>query len=484
MRKLRDVYTFYDPATHVWRGLPTPPLLNPEQSLGQLILGMLGRNRNKIVQISADSGVEVTGAELHLRTVRVAQNLVKLGFGTRSSETIYAMAVRNGEHTAPVMFACFALGIPVNTMDPSFQRDDLGHILTIVKPKVVFCDSETLNEMLAACEVTSITPKIILLGNKIAGYTHVEDLLLPTGIEDSFVPTHFQNPDKQPAILVCSSGTTGRSKAVSLSHSICIAHVASFYGFQSDDVAFAYSSLYWLSGLIMLLAGTAMGATRIITRETFTVQRTLDIVQRFRVSALFIPPTQAWAIVNDPTVTASSFASLRFPFCGGSVVSAALKRSFERRFPGKFLEVAYGLSEVGFAVTLTRKEFYRDGSVGFTRSGVEIKIVDEGNCAVGIGREGEILVRTKLVFSGYYGNREATEEMLDGEGWLHTGDIGRFDEDGLMYVVDRKKDIIKYGNYQISPSDVEAVVQGIAGVAAVCVVGITQENGNDLVPRW
>uniref|UniRef100_A0A8D8KKW3 Probable 4-coumarate--CoA ligase 3 n=3 Tax=Culex pipiens TaxID=7175 RepID=A0A8D8KKW3_CULPI len=231
----------------------------------------------------------------------------------------------------------------------------------------------------------------------------------------------------------------------------------------------------------MVLAGTLAGATRIITRDPFTVQRTLEIVQRFHVSTLFIPPTQAWAIVNDSAATADSFRSLRLAFAGGSVVSAGLKRAFEARFPGKILEIAYGFSEVGYAVTFTRERFYRDGSVGFTRPGVEIKIVDEDNCAVGIGRDGEILVRTKLVFLGYFGNREATGEMLDGEGWLHTGDIGRFDEDGLMYVVDRKKDIIKYGNYQISPSDVEAVVQGIEGVAAVCVVGIPQENGNDLV---
>uniref|UniRef100_A0A1Q3FND9 Putative acyl-coa synthetase n=2 Tax=Culex tarsalis TaxID=7177 RepID=A0A1Q3FND9_CULTA len=481
MHKLRNVRTFYDPKTHIWRGLPTPPLWNPDQSLGQAVLGMLNRTRSKVVQISADSGVELTGDELHLRTVFVAQNLIKLGYGTRSPTNIFTMAVRNGEHTAPVLFACFALGIPVNTLDPTFQRDDLAHMLGLVKPNLVFCESETLVEMIPACKLAGIDPKVIVLGDKVTGYSYVEDLLVPTGSESDFVPVHLDNPSKELAVLLCSSGTTGRSKAVSLSHSICIANVANFFECHSSEVTFAYSSLYWLSGLLMVLSGTLAGATRIITRDPFSVQRTVDIVLRFRVSALFIPPTQAWAIVNDPTVTASSFASLRLPLCGGSVVSAALKRSFERRFPGKFLEVAYGLSEVGFAVTLTRKEFYRDGSVGFTRSGVEIKIVDEGNCAVGIGREGEILVRTKLVFLGYYGNQEATEEMLDGEGWLHTGDIGRFDEDGLMYVVDRKKDIIKYGNYQISPSDVEAVVQGIAGVAAACIVGIPQENGNDLV---
>ncbi|EDS45350.1 luciferin 4-monooxygenase [Culex quinquefasciatus] len=476
MRKLRDVHTFYDPASHIWRGLPTPPLWNPDQSLGQAILGMLDRTRSKVVQICADSGVEVTGGEMYLRTVRVSQNLIKLGYG--NPEDIFAMAVRNGEHSAPVLFACFALGIPVNTLDPSFQREDLGHILAIVKPKLVFCDSETLDELTAACEMTGVTPKVIVVGEKIADYTHVEDLLVPTGIEDtrSTSTTLHQHPPSSSAHLHRSLQSRlpvpldlhrPRGQLLRLSR-------------QRHPLRVQLPLLAVRTGP-PFLAGSIAGATRIITRAPVSVQRTADIVQRYQLSVISFPPSQAWAIVNDPTtVTADSFRSLRLALCGGSVVSVSLKRAFETRFPGKVLEIAYGFSEVGYAVTSTREGFYRDGSVGFTRPGVEIKIVDENNCALGIGRDGEILVRTKLVFLEYFGNREATEEMLDGEGWLHTGDIGRFDEDGLMYVVDRKKDIIKYGNYQISPSDVEAVLQGIEGVAAACVVGIPQENGNDL----
>ncbi|XP_058811462.1 uncharacterized protein LOC131676411 [Topomyia yanbarensis] len=480
MRLLREVSTSYDPRSRTWSGPRTPPVFNPVQSLGELILRVLNLNSEKVVQIGADSGTQVTGAELCLRTIRIAQNLLRAGFvGGVDKDVIFSMAVRNGEHTAPVLFACFALGIPVNTLDPTFQKDDFAHMLGAVRPKLVFCDGETLEEMVAACKMSNISPRIIVMGNKVEGFDHVEDLLVATGDENSFFPAHFENPSNQIAVLVCSSGTTGRSKAVSLSHSICIAHVVNFFDCKPDDRVFAFSSLYWLSGLVMLLAGTVRGATRIITRRPFSATLAMEIVERFHVTAAFFPPSQVSAIVTDSTSNEKKFRVVRLAFSGGGPVSGLLKRRFDQLIPGRSLEVAYGLSEIAYAVTFTAGDSYRDGTVGFLKPGVEIKIIDDNGEPLEIDQEGEIVVRAKNVFLGYYGNEEATAEMLDHEGWLHTGDLGRFDQDGLLYVVDRKKDIIKFGNYQISPSEIESVVQSVTGVTAVCVVGIPAE-GNDL----
>lgn len=106
--------------------------------------------------------------------------------------------------------------------------------------------------------------------------------------------------------------------------------------------------------------------------------------------------------------------------------------------------------------------------------------MDDAGNPLDIDQEGEILVRAGLcTFMGYYGNSEATAEMLDSDGWLHTGDIGRVDEDGLLYVVDRKKDIIKYNGYQISPTELETVIQSVPGIINVCVTGVPVP-GNDL----
>ncbi|XP_055524351.1 probable 4-coumarate--CoA ligase 1 [Wyeomyia smithii] len=478
MASPRDVFTFFDPVSKVWSGLKTPSIFNPNQSLGALVLTILERNSNKVVQICADTGARTTGAEIRLRAIRIALNLKRMNYGV-SKEEVFAMAVRNGEHTAPVLFACFALGIPVNTLDPSFLRDDLSHMLSTVRPKVVFCDTETLQEMLLACDLVELKPRIIVMGDKVTGFDHVDDLLVPSDAENYFVPVNISDPSKHCAIMVCSSGTTGRSKAVCLSHSICIVHVANFFDCYPDDTIFAFSSLYWLSGLIMLLVGTIWGATRVITRNTFSSKLAVDIVERFRVSVVLFPPSQASAIVNDANVGEINFDCVRLALCGGGPVSVRLRSLFNNLLPGKPLQVAYGLTEIGCAVTLTKGGIGCEESVGFPKAGMEVKIADDHGMPLDNGLEGEIYARAKFVFLGYYGNDAATGDILDDEGWLHTGDIGRFDDNGLLYVVDRKKDILKYGNFQIAPSEIEEVVQEIPGVKAVCVVGIPAD-GNDL----
>ncbi|XP_019525799.2 probable 4-coumarate--CoA ligase 1 [Aedes albopictus] len=478
MHSTRNVFTFYDPAAKVWSGLPRRPIFNPDQSLGDLILQILERNAGKVMQISADSGVELTGGELRLRTIRIAQNLARMGFGDHSQE-LFTMIARNGEHTAPVLFACFALGIPVNTLDPSFQRDDLSHMFQMVQPKVIFCETESLDETIAACEMSAISPLIILMGSTADGFDQVDRLMVATGQEEYFVPTAIADPAKHLAILICSSGTTGRPKAVCLSHSICIAHVANFFECHPSDRAFAFSSLYWLSGLIILLCGTILGATRIITRQTYRPELALDIIKNFKVSALCITPSQAYGIIHSGLSKPSHFSSIRYVFCGGSAVPTSLKRSFEKLIPGRSMEVAYGFSEIAYSVSLSKRDLYRDGSVGFPRAGTEFKIIDDDGNPLENGQEGEIVVRAEFTFLGYYGNDQARGDMLDGDGWLHSGDIGRFDDDGYLYVVDRKKEMFKYNNFPISPTEIESVIQRIEGVAAVCVVGIPGEP-NDL----
>ncbi|XP_062549528.1 probable 4-coumarate--CoA ligase 1 [Armigeres subalbatus] len=477
MRSPRDLFTFYDPSTKIWRGANTQPLFNPNQSLGALILTTLTRNPAQVVQICADTGVRVTGKEMLLRTIRVAQNLTRMGY---VQENIFSMAVRNEENVAPVMFACLALGIPVNTLDASCKRDDLSHMLGTTRSPVVFCDQGTWPEMKAALEMINLQPKVFIFGDKgIEGYSHVDELLVPTGNEDKFVPKHIEDAASRIAVIVCSSGTTGRSKGVCLSHSAIIANVISLLEISSMDNMLSFSSLYWLSGLLFLLAGTAAGATRVITRHVFEPALALEIIEKFRITVAFFPPATALELLKHPRAQQTDFSSMRLLFSGGSAVSAELKYALDKLVPHSSCLVGYGLSELGGAATFSDADTYKGGSTGYLRPLVQAKIVDANGKALNIGQEGEILVKADYQFLRYYGNDEATKEILDEEGWLHSGDIGRIDENGLLYVVDRIKDIIKYGNYQISPSELEGVIQTIPGVLNVCVAGIPV-TGNDL----
>lgn len=205
----------------------------------------------------------------------------------------------------------------------------------------------------------------------------------------------------------------------------------------------------------------------------------LDLIRKFRVSALCITPSQAYGIVHSGLAKPEDFTSIRHAFCGGSAVSTSLKRSFEQLLPGRFLEVAYGFSEIAYSVSFSKGDLYRDGSVGYPRAGTEFKIIDDNGNALDNGQDGEIVARGEFAFQGYYGMDQPFGDMLDSDGWLHSGDVGRFDADGYLYVVDRKKEMFKYNNFQISPTEIESVIQEMEGVAAVCVVGIPGEP-NDL----
>ncbi|XP_058818604.1 uncharacterized protein LOC131681669 [Topomyia yanbarensis] len=471
----RDVYTFYDAENKTWSGRNLPPLYNPNQGIGELIWRVMDRAPWKIAQISADSGVRVTYREMRLRSVRVAQNLAAMGY---EMGDVVAIIARNNEKLAPVVFGCFMQGLPINSLDPNFHRDDFAHMFATAKPKVVFCEGDLVDEVRAACELASIEPSLTVFGPRVNGYTRVDDLLVETGLEKHYQPLRIEDPATQLAIILCSSGTTGKSKGVCLSHALCVANMTNVWSCFESDRVLCLSSLYWISGIGTLLTATAAGSTRIITTERYTAGMMIGLTEQYRVNVIFFPPSHALGILNESTIGMADFSSLRLVICGGGPVSAGLKRSFEMYLSNGQFVVVYGMSELGGVGSISEVA-YKDGSVGVLSNEVKAKVVDDDGNLVDFGEQGELLVKKPYVFMEYLGNPESTEEMLDAEDWVHTGDIASIDEDGLLFIVDRKKDIIKYAGYQISPTEIENVILQVPGVVFVCVVGIPVP-GNDL----
>ena len=159
-------------------------------------------------------------------------------------------------------------------------------------------------------------------------------------------------------------------------------------------------------------------------------------------------------------------------FCGGSIVAAELVKRMNTLMPNAEVLTAYGLSETGGMVTINIKGQNKFDSVGKLLSNTFIKIVDNDGNSCDIGEDGEILAKVLYPFLGYFNNPEANKNIIGENDWLHTGDIGYFDTEGFLYVIDRKKDIMKYMNYHISPSEIENVIMKHEGVVNVCVVPV------------
>lgn len=147
--------------------------------------------------------------------------------------------------------------------------------------------------------------------------------------------------------------------------------------------------------------------------------------------------------------------------------------------PNGQVNIAYGLSELG-ALASVHLPFMGRDSVGKLTCNMKVKIVDENGHKCDIGEDGEVRIKSKYRFLGYYGNEAATKQAIDSEGFLLTGDIGHFDEEGFLYVTDRKKDMLKYCNSQISPSEIESFLVRIPSIHSACVVGISDISSNDL----
>lgn len=174
----------------------------------------------------------------------------------------------------------------------------------------------------------------------------------------------------------------------------------------------------------------------------------------------------------------TDISSIRHYLCGGSIVAEELCAQMRRHLPNGDVCVGYGLSEIGGIASFNKPP--RSGSVGLLCNGVQTKLVNEDGKQCGINETGELSLKVPFKFAGYYGNDDMTQNAFDSDGWFLTGDVGYFDADGYLYIVDRKKDILKYCNYQISPSEIESLLIQHPAIKQVCVVGVPDLICTDL----
>lgn len=242
---------------------------------------------------------------------------------------------------------------------------------------------------------------------------------------------------------------------------------------------FCFSSLYWLSGFGTLMATTINGATRIITTESFSPELFMYIVEKYKVTAALSAPTYIALLLQSDRLCQSSLSSLKRYFCGGSFVSKELCESMNKYLINGNIQVAYGMTELAgiLSMNTTTNNLKSVGKLG---NNSKVKLIDSNGQQCGINETGEICCMPLYPFLGYYGDEQNTKQILDDEGWIHSGDIGYFDDEGLLYIVDRKKDILKYMNYQISPSEIEDIILNCLGVSNVCVVGVPDLVKTDL----
>ena len=279
--------------------------------------------------------------------------------------------------------------------------------------------------------------------------------------------------------IIYSSGTTGTPKGIVQSHAMRWAHIhrngpAGF----GEAVTLLATPLYSNTTLVSFLPTLGWGGTAVLMAK-FDAHRYLELAERYRATHTMLVPVQYQRIMALPDFDRFDLSSFRLKTCTSAPFSAALKADVVRRWPGALVEY-YGMTEGGASCGLAAHEFpTKLHTVGKPMPGHEMKLIDNEGREVAPGEMGEVVGRSPAMMNGYHGRAEATRDAewydADGRRFIRHGDVGRFDEDGFLILMDRKKDMIISGGYNIYPSDLEAVLIQHPAVADAAVVGMPSE---------
>src|SRR3954453_4118312 len=280
------------------------------------------------------------------------------------------------------------------------------------------------------------------------------------------------------AVILYTSGTTGKPKGAELTHDNLRTNVEvmrGVFGFCEDDVVLGALPLFHSFGQTCGMNAAVAGGACLTLLPRFEPAKALEILQRDGVTVFEGVPTMYGALLHEPGRESADLSKLRLCVSGGASLPVELMRAFEDSFGAIILE-GYGLSEASPVASFNHPDRERKpGSIGTPIEGVEMKVVDEDDNEVAAGEVGEIVIRGHNVMKGYWNRPDATEEVMKG-GWFHTGDMAKVDEDGYFFIVDRKKDLIIRGGYNVYPREVEEVLYEHPKIREAAVVGVPHDE--------
>lgn len=284
--------------------------------------------------------------------------------------------------------------------------------------------------------------------------------------------------DDDPAVIIYTSGTTGTPKGATLTQANLRAGAevgCELVDAGPGSVAVATLPLFHVFGMNSIMNTTFLARGLMTLVPRFDPTKVLEVIERDRATTFAGVPTMYSALLNHPERSRYDTSALELCVSGGSALPVEVLRGFDEAFGAKVLE-GYGLSETTGMATFNQRDRERKaGSIGVPVGGTEVRVVDDDDHEVAAGEPGEIVLRGPFVMAGYWGRPDATEQVMGG-GWFHTGDIATVDADGYLFIVDRKKDLIIRGGYNVYPREVEEVLYTHPAVLEAAVVGVPHDS--------
>jgi long-chain acyl-CoA synthetase len=399
----------------------------------------------------------------------------RIAAGLQRDRVLPGQAVALAGTPTPLQAALFLgalrAGVAVAPLAPSVTAQDFASMLEDAQARLLFIDAAA-----ATLVPAEALERCIALEPDAPG-RRFEEWLPQAGA----TPQPVQVSPDAPFNIVYSSGTTGTPKGIVQPHRMRWAHVqrGAKYGYGPDAVTLLGTPLYSNTTLVVFFPTIAFGGT-VVLMPKFDAARYLDLAQRHRVTHTMLVPVQYQRIMARPDFDDHDLSSFRAKFCTSAPFPAALKADVLARWPGGLVEF-YGLTEGG-GTCILEAHLHPDKlhTVGRPAEGSDIRLIDDEGREVAPGQAGEVVGHSPGMMSGYHGRPELTREAEwyapDGKRFIRTGDIGRFDAEGFLTLIDRKKDMIISGGFNIYPSDLEAQLRAHTAVADVSVVGVPSEQ--------
>lgn len=451
-----------------------PDVAIVDEPIHDHVLANAAEYGDREAMVDGITGKAITYAELDRMTRRLAAGLAENGI--RKGDVI-ALHSPNSILYPVAFYAATRAGATVTTVNALYTAVELNRQLIDSNAKLLITISAFLPIADAAIPDTNVREVLVL--DTAEGRRSVMGLM-----SDGPEPAVDFDPAEDVAVLPYSSGTTGLAKGVMLTHrniGTNMAQCAAMIETRPGERIIAILPFFHIYGMTVLMnLPLRLGAT-VVVLPRFDLQQFLTVLQEQRITRAYVAPPVVLALAKHPAVEGVDLSRLEQVISAAAPLDGELGEACAKRLGIHAVLQAYGMTELSPGTHVTRADDPAPppGSVGQLMPSTEMRLVDaEGNDA----DTGEIWIRGPQVMKGYLGRPEDTDTMIDRDGWLHTGDIGRLDARGYLYVVDRLKELIKYKGYQVPPAELEAVLLTDPRIADAAVIGVLDADGNE-VPK-